>query len=368
MRKIIHVDLDAFYASIEQRDRPELRGKPIVVGGAPDKRGVVATASYEARRFGIHSAMPSRTALRLCPQAIFVAPRFEVYRAVSAQIMALFRRYTDLVEPMSLDEAYLDVTHNTAGEPSATRIAVRIKRDILSETQLTASAGVSYNKFIAKLASDHQKPNGLTVVPPEHASAFLEAIPIQKFYGVGPATTAKLKGQGVENGANLKRLSEGQLYALLGKQGILLYHFVRGEDDRPVLPVRERKSIGKEVTLLEDIDDLAEMERILQRLSEQIVERLIRLHLRARTVTLKVKWADFVQITRSRTLAAGVADVATIMESLYTLLAQTQQEQRKVRLLGVSVSHLLPAEGKGQSENGSGKAGWSMESLFAHLE
>ena len=266
-RAIIHIDLDAFYASVEQRDHPEYRGKPVIVGGSPDRRGVVATASYEARQFGIHSAMPSRTALRLCPSAIFLPARFEVYRAVSQQIMAIFRQHTALVEPLSLDEAFLDVTESVHDLDEAVQLAREIKRQIREQTELTASAGVSYCKFLAKIASDRNKPDGLTVITPLEASAFLEALPIEKFFGVGKVTAARLRTLGIQTGADLKRLGEGRLRELLGKHGAQLYHYACGEDNRPVEPVRVRKSVGKEVTLEHDIRDREQMERILEKLA-----------------------------------------------------------------------------------------------------
>src|SRR6266480_4924658 len=238
-RAILHLDLDAFYASIEQRDHPEYRGKPVIVGGSPDRRGVVATASYEARKFGVHSAMPSRTAQRLCPEAIFLPARFEVYRSVSQQIMAIFRQQTTLVEPLSLDEAYLDVTDAVQTLEKAVRLAREIKRQIWEQTQLTASAGISYCKFLAKIASDAHKPDGLTVIPPEEAPAFLEALPIDKFFGVGKVTAAKLRELGIQTGADLKHMGEERLRDLFGKHGGQLYHYACSEDDRPVEPVRE---------------------------------------------------------------------------------------------------------------------------------
>ena len=248
-RAILHLDLDAFYASIEQRDHPDYRGKPVIVGGSPDRRGVVATASYEARKYGVHSAMPSRTAYRLCAQAIFLPARFEVYRAVSQQIMAIFRQQTALVEPLSLDEAFLDVTDMAHNLHEATRLAREIKRQIWEQTNLTASAGVSYCKFLAKIASDAHKPDGLTVIAQDEASAFLDALPIEKFFGVGKVTSAKLRELGIQTGADLKHIGEERLHDLFGKYGGQLYHYACGMDDRPVEPVRERKSVGKEVTL-----------------------------------------------------------------------------------------------------------------------
>ncbi len=360
-RKIIHIDMDAFYAAIEQRDRPELRGKPVIVGGHPEKRGVVATCSYEARKFGIHSAMPSRTAFKLCPHAIFLPARFEVYRAVSAQIMQILRTYTDLVEPVSLDKAYLDVTENKKGISSATRVAREIKQHILAQTQLTASAGVSFNKFIAKLASDYQKPDGLTVVPPQQAAHFLDAIPIDKFLGVGKVTAAKLKELGIMTGTDLKRLSEEQLRTLFHERGRLLFAYVHGEDHRPVQPTHIRKSVGKEVTLEEDISDRDQMVRILEQLTEQVVQRLIELGLQGKTLTLKVRWSDFQLITRSITVMTGVGDAQVMMPYLRGLIAQLDGGNRGVRLLGVSLSNLLPRNERGQTEIITALSLWDME-------
>jgi DNA polymerase-4 len=344
IHKIIHIDMDAFYAAIEQRDHPELQGKPVIVGGQPDKRGVVATCSYEARQFGIHSAMPSMTALKRCPHAIFLPPRFDVYRAVSRQIIQMFYSYTDVIEPLALDEAYLDVTENKLHQPSATLIARQIKHQIQEQTGLTASAGVSFNKFLAKLASDFQKPNGLTVVTPQHAAQFLDATPIRKFFGVGKVTEARLKALGIQTGADLKQVSEEQLRTLFGERGSMLYNYVRGEDHRPVLPTRLRKSIGKETTLETDSSDHEQIVRILQHLSKQVEKRLLELGLRGKTITLKIKWSDFQLITRSTTLPVAIQDAHTMMHHLLVLLEQLKSEQKLVRLLGVTLSNLVPED------------------------
>ncbi len=314
-RFILHIDLDAFYASIEQRDRQELRGRPGIVGGSPDRRGVVSAASYEARRFGVHSAMPSRTAQRLCPEAIFLPPRFEVYKAVSQEVMAIFQAQTNLVEPLSLDEAYLDVTAAVHDLDEATRLAWEIKEQIRSTTELTASAGVSYCKFLAKLASDAHKPDGLTVISPVQAPAFLDALSIDKFFGVGKVTAGKLRELGIEHGADLKRLGEERLRALLGKHGSQLYHF--------------------------DLVDRDRMESVLEQLAKQVEHRLVELDLRGRALTLKVKWSDFQLITRNVSRSEGFQDAQTMMPVLRTLLAQLDGGNRPVRLLGVSVSNLL---------------------------
>jgi DNA polymerase-4 len=310
------------------------------VGGSPDRRGVVATASYEARRYGVHSAMPSRTAQRLCPEAIFLPARFEVYRAVSQQIMTIFRQQTALVEPLSLDEAYLDVTDAVHTLEEAVRLAREIKRQIWDQTQLTASAGVSYCKFLAKVASDAHKPDGLTVIPHEEASAFLEALPIEKFFGVGKVTAAKLRGLGIQTGADLKHLGEERLRELLGKHGGQLYRYACGVDDRPVEPVRERKSVGKEVTLERDIRDRNEMERILETLALQVERRLAELGIAGRTLTLKVRWGTFELVTRAVSRGQGFQSAQEMLPVLRALLFGLVDGKRAVRLLGVIVSGL----------------------------
>jgi DNA polymerase IV len=340
-RAILHIDLDAFYASIEQRDHPDYRGKPVIVGGSPDRRGVVATASYEARRYGVHSAMPSRTAQRLCPEAIFLPARFEVYRAVSHQIMAIFRRHTPLVEPLSLDEAYLDVTKAVRDLAEAAQLAREIKRQIWEQTRLTASAGVSFCKFLAKIASDQHKPDGLTVIPKASAPALLAALPIEQFSGVGSVTAAKLRNLGIQTGADLVRLGEERLRELLGKHGSQLYRFACGEDDRAVEPVRERKSVGKEVTLERDLRDRGEMEGILERLATQVEGRLVELGIAGKTLTLKVRWSNFELVTRATSHAQGFQLAQEMLPELRTLLSGLAVGRRAVRLLGVTVSNLL---------------------------
>lgn len=337
-----------FYASVEQRDAPELRGQPVIVGGSPDRRGVVATCSYEARQFGIHSAMPSRTALKLCPHAVFLLPQFDHYRAVSAQIMDIFHRYTDLVEPLSLDEAYLDVTENKNGLASATQIARSIKQEIHDQIYLTASAGVSFNKFLAKLGSAYRKPDGLTVITPEQSSAFLEATHVQKFFGIGKVTESRLAALGVSTGADLKLLSETQLREVFGERGSMFYQFVRGRDERPVQPVRERKSVGKETTLAVDISDQEQIMRLAQDLSIQVEHRLVELGMYGKTITLKVKWSNFQQITRSVTVPTPLQQSALMMPFLRSLYAELANAHKPVRLLGVTISHLLSAEAESQ--------------------
>src|SRR5215212_2521041 len=300
-RKVIHIDMDAFFASVEQRDNPDLRGKPVAVGGARE-RGVVAAASYEARRFGVRSAMPSVTAQRKCPDLIFVRPRFDVYKAVSGQIRAIFADYTPLIEPLSLDEAYLDVTENRKGIASATQIAEEIRARIRVETGLTASAGVSYNKFLAKLASDQNKPDGLFVITPRMGPAFVEALPIGRFHGVGPATEAKMHRLGIRTGADLKRQSLAFLEQHFSKAGPYFHAVARGVDHRPVRPNRERRSVGAESTFARDLFGLEEMQAELQPILDKVWRWCESPGVRGRTGTLKVKYADFHQITRSHSV------------------------------------------------------------------
>jgi DNA polymerase-4 len=340
IRKIIHVDMDAFYASVEQRDNPELKGKPVIVGGAPDKRGVVATCSYEARKFGIHSAMPSRTAFRLCPQAIFLRPRFDVYKKVSDQVREIFHEYTDLVEPLSLDEAYLDVTENKKGLLLAVEVAKDILRNIVERTGLTASAGVSFNKFLAKVCSGVKKPNGITVVTPKKADLFIGRLPIGKFFGVGKVTEKKMLELGIKTGADLKKVPEEELVNHFGKVGSFYYRIVRCRDDRPVNPHCERKSIGKETTLEQDIDNRQQMLQILEKIARDLEAYLKKRHIRGRTVTLKVKYFDFKSITRSITVPGAVDEAVVMMKYVTELLEKTEAGAKKVRLLGISLSNL----------------------------
>ena len=338
IRKIIHVDMDAFYASVEQRDFPEYRGKPLVVGGQPDSRGVVAAASYEARQFGIKSAMPCSQAYRLCPTAIFVYPRFDAYKEVSRAIRAIFHRYTDLVEPLSLDEAYLDVTEDKLGIGSALEIARNIKRDIKYELALNASAGVSINKFVAKVASDLEKPDGLTFIGPSKIKGFMERLPIEKFYGIGKMTAAKMKAMQIATGADLKRLSESQLKAIFGKAGDYYYHVVRGIDNRPVRPHRATKSVSVEDTLAENTSDYVVLRAILVQLSEALSNRLRKQFLQGRTVTLKVKFGDFTIITRSKTSPVAFNEQKLILSHVAELLSFVELKNKEVRLLGISIS------------------------------
>jgi len=345
-RKIIHIDMDAFYASVEQRDFPVYRGKPLIVGGSPEGRGgVVATASYEARQFGIRSAMPSKTARRLCPHALFVYPRFEVYKAVSNEIRAIFRRYTDIIEPLSLDEAYLDVTQDKQGIGSAIDIAQRIKQAIREELQLTASAGVSVNKFVAKVASDMEKPDGLTFIGPSKIEAFMESLPVEKFFGVGKVTAAKMKAMGFHTGIDLKKLSEEALVRHFGKTGKFYYQIVRGIDRREVQPHRERKSISVEDTYPEDLVTVDAMRAALEDLTDKLESRLQRAALKGRTVTVKFKFHDFTMITRSRSLTELVDDKARIFCAVKQLLDEAKLTGRRIRLLGVGLSNFsIPAK------------------------
>jgi len=338
-RKIIHVDMDAFYASVEQRDNQDLRGKPLAVGGAA-ARGVVAAASYEAREFGVRSAMPSVTAARKCPKLIFVKPRFDVYRAVSQQIRDIFAEYTPLIEPLSLDEAYLDVTDNLKGMPIATEIALEIRAKIKAVTGLNASAGISYNKFLAKMASDLNKPNGQAVITPKNGPAFVEGLAVKKFHGVGPATAEKMHRLGIETGADLKSRSLQFLAENFGKSGPYFYGIARGIDERPVRADRVRKSVGAEDTFVDDINDLALATTELKPLAEKVWSHCQAKSISGKTVTVKIKYSDFTQATRSRTGASPVTGVAEIMEAASTLLATVYPFRRPVRLLGVTLSSL----------------------------
>jgi len=340
-RKIIHIDMDAFYASVEQRDFPEYRGKPLVVGGPPEGRGgVVATASYEARKYGIRSAMPSRTAQRLCPAAIFVYPRFDAYKAVSRQIREIFRRYTDIIEPLSLDEAYLDVTHDKQGIGSAIAIAKHIKQAIRDELQLTASAGVSVNKFVAKIASDMNKPDGLTFIGPSKIEAFMEQLPVEKFFGVGKVTAAKMKSMGFHTGADLKELSEAAMVQRFGKTGKFYYQIVRGIDRREVQPHRAAKSLSVEDTYQEDLTMPEEMRGELGKLVVRLVSRLRKAQLRGRTVTVKFKFHDFTIITRSQSFPEPINEEQRLLHAAMQILERTDLSGKRVRLLGVGVSNM----------------------------
>ena len=338
-RRIVHVDLDAFYASVEQRDNPELRGRPVAVGGSRE-RGVVAAASYEARRFGVHSAMPSVTARRKCPELIFVKPRFDVYREVSRQIREIFYEYTPLVEPLSLDEAYLDVTENLKGIPYATEVAREIRARIREETHLTASAGISYNKFLAKMASDQNKPNGQFVITPQMGPAFVESLAVGKFHGIGPATARKMNELGIFTGLDLKAQSLGFLQERFGKAGTHYYWISRAVDYRLVQPDRVRKSIGAENTFEKDLESFEDMKSALQPIIDKVWRHCEQTGVRGRTVTLKVRFSDFQQITRSRTLLGYVGNRAGLEQAGINLLKMLFPIDKSVRLLGVSLSAL----------------------------
>lgn len=331
--------MDAFYASVEQRDFPEFRGKALAVGGSPSGRGVVATASYEARKFGVKSAMSSRMALQLCPHLLFTRPRFDVYKEVSNHIRSIFHRYTDLIEPLSLDEAYLDVTEDKLSIGSAIEIARQIKQAIHDELQLTASAGVSVNKFVAKIASDFQKPDGLTFIGPSKVTKFLEALPIHKFFGVGKVTAKKMNQMGVHIGADLKRFSEIEIQQHFGKSGKFFYQMVRGMDERPVRPNRISKSVGSEDTFESDLTDPELMKVEIARLAERVFARLERGEKFGKTVTLKIKYADFSQITRSKTGLISLSKLHEIQDYAYELLEKVDMQDKRVRLLGVTVSN-----------------------------
>jgi DNA polymerase IV len=331
--------MDAFYASVEQRDDPGLRGKPVIVGGPPQGRGgVVATASYEARKFGVKSAMPSKKAFQLCPDAVFVKPRFEVYSQVSAQIRAIFARYTDLIEPLSLDEAFLDVTCDKCGIGSAIAIAEKIRQQIRDELHLTASAGISVNKFVAKIASDMNKPDGLTFIGPSRIEAFMAKLPVEKFYGVGKVTADKMKKMGLHTGADLKMLTENDLVNHFGKSGKFFYQIVRGIDERQVEPNRETKSIGAEDTFQKDLSSIDEMVPELEKIAMIVHDRLKKHNLKGRTLTLKVKYHDFRLLTRSLSNETPFDDFQTMVDVAVGLLKKTDTEKR-VRLLGISISN-----------------------------
>jgi DNA polymerase IV len=338
IRKIIHLDMDAFYASVEQRDDPSLKGKPVAVG-YPERRGVVAAASYEARQFGVRSALPSTTALRKCPELIFRPPRFDVYKAVSHQIHAIFADYTALIEPLSLDEAYLDVTENLRGIATASATAKEIRARILEETGLTASAGISYNKFIAKLASDYRKPNGQYVVTPEMGEAFVQSLPVTKFYGVGPVTAEKMRKLGIETGADMKRQSLEFLQRHFGKSGLWYYEIARGRDERPVRSDRERKSSGSETTFAADLTDSAQIEAGVMAMADYVWAWCERTGSRGRTVTVKIKWGDFQQSTRSRSLPSVVNSRASLHAASLALIRSVYPPAKGIRLVGVTLSN-----------------------------
>ncbi|MCX6550243.1 MAG: DNA polymerase IV [Acidobacteria bacterium] len=341
MRRIIHVDMDAFYASIEQRDRPELRGRPVAVGGRPNQRGVVAASSYEARAFGVRSAMSMAHAIRLCHGLEIVPPDFSKYRDVSSRVFGIFREVTPLVEPLSLDEAYLDVTENAWGEPLAVTIARRLKRSIKETTGLTASAGVAPNKFLAKIASGWQKPDGLTVIAPERVEAFLQKLPIDALWGVGPVTAAKLRAIGLDRLVDVRAADPERLRHAIGSYADWLIQLSHGVDERPVEPHRERKSVGTENTFAQDLTDRARIEAEIAGMAEEDADWLARKNLFARTVTIKVRYGDFTTITRSHTAVPASRDAGDLATRAVALLDRTEAGTRPVRLLGVSLHGLV---------------------------
>ncbi len=338
-RKIIHIDMDAFYASVEQRDNPAYRGKPIAVGGGGE-RGVVAAASYEARKFGVHSAMSGKQAKKLCPDIIFAKTRFDDYRAISRQIRNIFLEYTPLVEPLSLDEAYLDVTHPLKGKNSATLIANEIRERIFAETSLTASAGISYNKFLAKIASDVNKPNGYFVIHPKDAAKFIEKLPIERFHGVGKVTAQKFKGLGIHNGHDLKNAEIPFIIKHFGKNGLFFYDIAHGNDKRSVEPDRERKSVGAENTYSSDLLDPEELNAAIREICDTLFERLQRAGVWGMTLTVKIKYHDFIQITRSRTFTEAITQKDEMEQISCEMLHEHREKDKPIRLLGVTFSQL----------------------------
>jgi DNA polymerase-4 len=336
MRKIIHIDMDAFFASVEQLDHPELRGKPVAVGGS-GPRSVVAAASYEARKFGVRSAMPSVVAKRLCPGLIFVRHNFSRYTEISAQVFSIFSEYTDLIEPLSIDEAFLDVTDDKQKIGSATLIAKRIRSDIRQRTGLTASAGISVNKFLAKIASDINKPDGIFIIKPEEAEKFIEDLPIEKFYGIGKVTAVKMHKMGIHSGADLKRWDLVSLIRNFGKAGVFFYNMVRGKDDRPVEPEQDRKSVGTELTYEKDLTTSFEIIAELYKLEKELMERMEHSGTSGRTITLKIKFSDFRQITRSRTVQNYIRDFTALHQEVTALRQTISLENQRIRLLGVSI-------------------------------
>ena len=339
IRRILHVDMDAFYASVEQRDNEALRGRPVAVGGSPERRGVVAAASYEARAFGVRSAMSMASAIRLCPALVIVPPDFARYKAASNAVFSIFREVTPLVEPLSLDEAYLDVTENAWHEPLATPVARRLKERIHAETGLTASAGVAPNKFLAKIASGWKKPDGLTVISPDRVEPFLQRLPVDALWGVGPVTARKLRARGIERLVDVRTVDPQELQDTVGSLAEWLRQLAQGIDERPVVPNRETKSSGSESTYAKDLTDPDEMRDEIREMASQAAAWLARKSLLARTVTIKVRYSDFTTVTRSHS-AAATRDAAGIVQRAVELLDRTEAPRRAVRLLGVSVHNL----------------------------
>ena len=344
LRRILHVDMDAFYASVEQRDDPALAGRPVAVGGRPESRGVVAAASYEARKFGVRSAIPMSRAVRLCPELVIVPPHFDKYASVSRQVFAIFREATPLVEPLSLDEAYLDVTENAWDLPLGVEVAKKVKARIREETSLTASAGVAPNKFLAKIASGWKKPDGLTVIAPERIERFLQGLPVEALWGVGPKTAAKLKAHGIERLVDVRTAGEEILKQAVGSWAESLRRLSFGEDSRPVEPNRERKSIGCEETYAKDLADAETIRREVEALARHAAGILERKEVLARTVVLKLRYSNFETITRSETREPATRDADEITLRATALIAKTEAGRRAVRLLGVSLHGLHPPE------------------------
>jgi DNA polymerase-4 len=360
-RRIIHLDMDAFYASVEQRDDPALRGRPVAVGGPAEGRGVVAAASYEARAFGVRSAMPMARAVRQCPGLVVVRPDFPRYREASRRVMAILRSATPLVEPLSLDEAYLDVTENLWGMPLATAVAIELKRRIREELALSASAGVAPNKFLAKIASGWRKPDGLTVIAPERVEAFLRQLPVEALWGVGPVTARKLHAVGITRLVQVRDVDRATLAAAVGSLADWLLRLAHGDDPRPVVPERESKSVSAETTYAEDLRDLAAMQAEIARLAARVGGALARKRLLARTVTLKVRYADFVTVTRSHTDDGVTADPANIAVRASALLRRTEAVRRPVRLLGVGTHGLVAGSPSGPNPAGPSLCWWAAE-------
>jgi DNA polymerase-4 len=339
LRKIIHIDMDAFFASVEQLDNPDLRGKPVAVGGS-GPRSVVAAASYEARKYGVRSAMPSVTAKKLCPELIFVKHNFERYIEISEKVHEIFREYTDLIEPLSIDEAFLDVTNDLQNIGSATIIAEKIRKEIKARTGLTASAGVSVNKFLAKIASDIKKPNGLFVITPENAEKFIENLEVEKFFGIGKVTAEKMHKLGIHKGSDLKKWDLISLVRNFGKAGVYFFDIVRGKDDRPVEPESERKSIGTELTYEKDLITPFEIIAELYKLEQELMERIDHAGTTGRTITVKIKFSDFRQITRSKTVQHFIRDFKMLHKEVTSIRKTLNLEDVRIRLMGVSISNL----------------------------
>jgi len=344
LRRILHADMDCFYAAVHTRDDPSLEGKPVVVGGDPSGRGVVAAANYEARKYGIHSAMPAAQARRQCPHTIFLRPDFKRYREESQQIFAIYGDYTPIVQPLSLDEAFLDVSEHLGDFESATALAQDIRRRVREERRLTVSIGVAPNKLVAKIASDFRKPDGLTVVRPHEVEAFLAPLPVRRLYGIGPAAERLLHEMGITTVEELRKLSIDRLMARFGSWGRVLWERVRGIDDRPVHTHRERKSLSTERTFAKNIRDVHEIDKILVAMAEEVANGLERRHLAASTITVKTRFPDFTTPTRSHTLPVPTSDASTIASVACDLIRRTDAGRREVRLLGVGVSNLVPEE------------------------